>query len=194
MIENIKEIILLKSIELFNLHGFDQVTINTICTSCNITKKTFYYHYDSKNSLLLAYYYSLVDKNMENNLNEIDYISSWYDKCWKLKEIYVKSIENLTPNILNNLIKIDMEQQNQLFDISINDFNPTANRIRHLALEYTRQGQTAGEIRADVSAEDLANCFAAATIGLLVNWSSKGGNFDLAKAAQEIYYVTHKKP
>ncbi len=134
---------MVKAIELFKKNRFDNVTINEICESSNITKMTFYYNYDSKKALLLDYF-SLFDENTENNL-----------------------------------IKIDMKKQNQMFCYSLNDFHPNVKRLRQIVIDYTRKAQEAGEIDTDISAEDLSYCFASAFLGLAINWSSTGGNYDL---------------
>lgn len=192
MIENIKHTILVKAIELFKKNGFDNVTINEICEGCSITKRTFYYHYDSKKTLLLDYF-SLVDEDIEITLKDIDNETTWLDKCWKVKRIYISGIANLNADILKNLIKIDMEQQNHMFNFMLNDFDPNLKRLRQTVIEYTRKGQYAGEIDADTSAEDLSHCFASAFLGLAVNWSSTGGNYDLVEASKKYFDLIYKK-
>lgn len=192
MIENIKYTILTKSIELFKMNGFSNVSINEICASCNITKRTFYYHYDSKKTLLLDYF-TLVDENIVNTLNEIENEKTWLDKCWKVKEIYVRGIVNLNADILKNLIKIDIEQDNKMFDIYLNDFDSNLKNMRQLVIEYTRKGQEAGEINSDISAEELSYCFASAFLGLAVNWCSTGGTYDLVESSKRYYYLIYKK-
>ncbi|WMJ86841.1 TetR/AcrR family transcriptional regulator [Anaerocolumna sp. MB42-C2] len=192
MIENIKHTILDKAIKLFKENGFDNVTINEICECCNITKRTFYYHYDSKKTLLLDYF-SLVDEDIETTLKDIDNETKWLDKCWKVKQIHVNGIANLNPDILKNLIKIDMEQQNNMFSFRLNDYDPNLKRLRQMVLEYTRKAQETGEIDADTSAEDLSYCFASAFLGLAVNWSSTGGNFDLVEASKKYFDLIYKK-
>ena len=91
---------------------------------------TFYYHYDSKKTLLLDYF-SLVDENIENNL-----------------------------------IKIDIKNQNQMFCYKLNNFNPNTKKLRQMVIDYTRKAQEAGEIDTDISAEDLSYCFASTFLGL----------------------------
>ncbi len=192
MIENIKYTIMVKAIELFKKNGFDNVTINEICEGCNITKRTFYYHYDSKKTLLLNYF-SLVDEDIETTLKDIDNEKTWIDKCWKVKKIYVSGFANLNADILKNLIKIDMEQQNQMFSIRLNDFEPNVKRLREMVIEYTRKAQEAGELDADISAEDLSYCFASSFLGLAVNWSSTGGTYDLVEASKKYFDLIYKK-
>ncbi|WP_326513217.1 TetR/AcrR family transcriptional regulator [Clostridium intestinale] len=192
MIENIKHTILVKAIELFKKNGFDNVTINEICENCSITKRTFYYHYDSKKTLLLDYF-SLVDEDIETTLKDIDNEKTWLDKCWRVKQIHASGIANLNADILKNLIKIDMEQQNHMFSFSLNDFDPNLKRLRQMVIEYTRKAQEAGEIDADTSAEDLSYCFASAFLGLAVHWSSTGGNYDLVEASKKYFDLIYKK-
>lgn len=191
MIENIKHTILVKSIELFKKNGFDHVTINEICEACNITKRTFYYHYQSKNTLLLNYF-SLVDENIETSINDMDKEITWLDKCWKLKEIFVCGIADLNTDILKNLIKIDMEQQNKMFSFKLNEFDPNLTKLRQLVIEYTHKAQEAGEIDSNATAEELSYCFASAFLGLAVNWSSTGGQYNLVEAAKKYFYQIYK--
>ncbi|WP_312048035.1 TetR/AcrR family transcriptional regulator [Anaerotignum sp.] len=191
MIENIKHTILVKSIELFKKNGFDHVTINEICEACNITKRTFYYHYQSKNTLLLNYF-SLVDENIEAAIRDVDNEKTWLDKCWKLKKIFICGIADLNTDIVKNLIKIDMEQQNKMFSFKLNNFDPNLTKLRQSVIEYTYKAQEEGEIDSTASAEDLSYCFASAFLGLAVNWSSTGGEFDLVEASKKYFYHIYK--
>lgn len=191
MIENIKAIILAKAMELFKQNGFDNVTINEICESCGITKRTFYYHYESKKTLLLDYF-SVFEENIENTLKKIEQEKSWLQKCWRIKEIYISGITALTPDILGKLITIDMEQQNKLFDIKLNDYDPIAKTMRQLVIDYTKKGQAAGEINSITTAEDLSYCFASAFLGLAVNWSSTNGSFNLLEASKNYFNVIYQ--
>lgn len=191
LIENIKHTILNNAIELFMKNGFDNVTINEICEACKITKRTFYYHYESKNTLLLDYF-SLVDENIETSLKDMAEDATWLEKCWKVKEIFVRGIANLNTDILKNLIKIDIEQQNEMFSFQLNNFDPNLTRLRHMVIEYTHKAQEAGEIDPRASAEELSYCFASAFLGLAVNWSSTGGQYDLVEAAKKYFYQIYK--
>lgn len=192
MIENIKHTILVKSIDLFKINGFESVTINQICETCGITKRTFYYHYDSKKSLLLDYF-SLVDENIEITLKHMDDHASWLDKCWEIKSIYIRGLVYLNADILKNLIIIDMNQQNRMFSFELNDFDLNLKRLRQIVLDFTEKGQKAGEINDAFSAEELSYCFASAFLGLAVNWSSSGGNFDLVNASKKYFDMIYKK-
>lgn len=192
MIENIKRIILTNAIELFKMNGYSNVSINEICASCNITKRTFYYHYDSKKTLLLDYF-TLVDENITNTLNLIEVEKTWLDKCWKVKEIYIRGVVNLNADIVKNLIKIDMEQDNKMFDIHLNDFDSNLKNMRQLVIEYTRKGQETGEINCNSTAEELSYCFASAFLGLTINWCSNGGNYDLIEASKKYYNLIYRK-
>ncbi|MDF3003090.1 MAG: transcriptional regulator TetR family [Bacillota bacterium] len=191
MLDNIKHTILTKSIELFINKGFDNVSINEICSSCNITKRTFYYHYDSKNTLLLDYF-TLANETIDATLDQIEEEKTWLDKCWKIKEIYISSFVKLNADILKNLIKIDMEQNNLMFDFHLNDFNSNVKRMRQLVIEYTRRGQKAGEISTAHTAEELSHCFSSAFLGLAINWCSTGGNYDLASQAKRYYDIIYR--
>lgn len=51
--KQLKKQIFLKSIELFKEYGYDNVTVETIATSCGIAKGTFFNYFSKKEHLLL---------------------------------------------------------------------------------------------------------------------------------------------
>ena len=51
---NTKERILEEAIKLFKEYGYDNVTVMQICDAAKITKRTFYYHYRSKEQLIIG--------------------------------------------------------------------------------------------------------------------------------------------
>ncbi|HEY5534249.1 MAG TPA: TetR/AcrR family transcriptional regulator [Ignavibacteria bacterium] len=192
MIENIKQTILINAIELFKEKGFKNVTINEICKKCRIAKRTFYYHYDSKNTLLLNYF-SLVDSEIDNIVTDLPEDMPWLEKSWELKKIYIENITNLSTDILKNIIKIDLDNQNKMFSGSLSDFDLKIKSIRELTIEFTKKGQESGEIDDAFSPKEMSYSFAAAFLGLLVDWSSKDGNYDIIKESKIIYDMIFRK-
>ena len=49
------------AVGLFIEKGYNNVTINDICDACEITKPTFYYHFKSKQDIILHYYDHVIE-------------------------------------------------------------------------------------------------------------------------------------
>lgn len=113
--------------KLFLLRGYDNTTINHIIEKLNLAKGTFYYHFRSKEAILIA----VSEKLLEDTLIELKRIHATADQdtVWRLKamlkvimEDFYKSEEiwkfvyqenNVT--LYHQLIKISMDKFTPLF-------------------------------------------------------------------------------
>lgn len=88
-----KEKIIYKSSELFQIHGFTQTSIQDIVETLGVTKGTFYYYFTSKEELLmeinLRYINDVLDKQNEIIKNEQT------DSRTKIKEVITMLIKNI---------------------------------------------------------------------------------------------------
>lgn len=182
--------ILTTSIELFKSKGYDKVSINEICKTCNIVKGTFYYNYNSKDQLLLDYFF-LVNKDINLKIEQLDYSDSWLEKCWQLKKLYLQSLADLGPDMLKNLLSIDLNNGTRIFDYKINDYDSIIKMIREKVVEYTIKAQLNNELRADADPALLSECFAATLSGIAMKWSSQNGNFSFLDEAYKFFLLIY---
>lgn len=78
------------SIELFKEFGFDNVSIEKICNTCEIAKGTFYVHYKSKSEILIEKYADLdyIYEKKYNSLKLLDIDTISFFKLY-IQAIYV---------------------------------------------------------------------------------------------------------
>ena len=55
--------------DLFIKYGFDQVTVDDICNICEITKGTFYHHFNTKDDLVCIALNNRLDTYLESHFN-----------------------------------------------------------------------------------------------------------------------------
>lgn len=183
--------ILNTSIELFKTKGYNNVTINEICKACNIVKGTFYYNYKSKDQLLLNYFF-LTNKDIDKKIETIDQSGSWLDKCWQYKKLYLQSLSDLGPDMLKSLILVDFNNGVNLFDYSLNDFDPVTTKIREKVILLTKLAQENNELRPDIDPYELSECFASATLGIAAKWSAQNGNFSFIDEAYKFFLLIYR--
>ncbi len=69
-----REKLLKTSLDLFNKHGFEHVSVEQITKACNVSKGTFYTHFPSKYDVILEKFkeldnfYSTVEKSIDGNM------------------------------------------------------------------------------------------------------------------------------
>ncbi|MCQ2412308.1 MAG: TetR/AcrR family transcriptional regulator [Sphaerochaetaceae bacterium] len=97
------------ALELFKEHGFQNVTINEICKACKITKRTFYYHWISKDEILSQFVENtgIESKQLVDNLLEQKGIA---ETIWAIFDnFFVRDIINGT-NITKQIFHIKLDR------------------------------------------------------------------------------------
>ncbi len=75
--ENTRDKIYRVASKLFLEKGYNDVTVDDICTACDISKRTFYYHLKSKNDILFHYYDHVIDNITPLLIEMLGIDSSW---------------------------------------------------------------------------------------------------------------------
>lgn len=86
--EDIKE----RALELFLEKGYNQVTVNDICDSLNISKPTFYKHVNAKETLILDLY----DRTIQNILSDTYHFIEVDTHYEQLLIVFKRLIEDTT--------------------------------------------------------------------------------------------------
>ncbi len=186
MREKTDEIILQTAIGLFKQRGYSTVTINEICTACGISKGTFYYHFKTKEDLILNYY-QVLSGDMLRIMPELLKDKPCIEKVWSCLEYFIDNTISLGSDLLKNLIEIDMNEGCKVFSPYPKERSDGERVFIDMELELIRQGQQAGEIRTNIPAEDLLWNFSAALMGIAMHWSSSGGKYDEKKQLKKLF-------
>ena len=168
-----------KAFELFENRGYDNVTINDICTELGLTKGAFYYYFKSKSDLLLKNY-----RNTEGDLmtfynsclhlsadEQLRAIFNWYLNHFKLEDFHNGTI---MPPI-------------QLENSSKNHFIP--HTIQKIILEnILNKGIQKGCYNSTVKPKEIANFIYTYLIGLACLCNYYQNNMDVETELNIFYY------
>ncbi len=193
MREKTDKLILKTAIDLFKQKGYSNVTMHEICTACGISKGTFYNHFNTKEDLILNYY-QLLSNDMMRIMPDLLENKPIIEKVWSCLEYFIDNTISLGPDLLKNLIEIDMNSGCSVFSPYPEERSAYERVFIKMELELISQGQKAGKIRKDIDAKDLLWHFSATLMGIAMHWSSSGGKYDEKKELRKLFDQIFIKP
>lgn len=176
-----KERIRTCAIDLFKQNGFEHVTIMQICHAAGVTKRTFYYHFESKDQLLNGITDSLGIK-AESILNELVSQQSNVGMLWSLMSVYSSGSLDLGPNILKPLYMNILQGNTQ-------ERFPYSTYLYSTVVRTIENAQKNGEIPNTLPAENIAFSLYHSLRSISITWAAENGEIDLAKEFRRIFYT-----
>lgn len=155
-----------RAIEMFCEKGYENVSIPMICQQFNVTKGSFYHHFESKYDILIQWSNSLFEdfeliideESSENCYTQLEtFLLSWAEK-----------LHSIGPDLLNECLIVSLKQKGNL--IPIQDSN---------AIALIKKGQQRGEITSSHSAEMLAYLYSCMIVGLSTSWNNESSTEDI---------------
>lgn len=162
---------------LFKEQGFDKVKINDICEACKITKPGFYYHFKSKESLLVHFYDGVIERINQRALSFVMADNYWQQLLIIYDELMEASNE-LGVDLSSQLLMMNLKQDRGTFD-----FNQS---LATLTIALIAKAQQSGQIRNSSSPAELFESAAFAFLGCEVTWCIKNAAF----GRKEIFHQT----
>lgn len=173
--EQIREI----ALDLFQKHGYENVKIMDICKSAGVTKRTFYYHFTSKNDLLTGITKYLGIK-AEQLLASITLSKVPTETFWELMSVYCTNSEKYGANIIKQLYIITLEEGGDA------DF-PFDAHLYPIARQLIVNAQAASEIRTDVPPDELVYTVYHTLRSLSLTWAAQNGSFNLTEEFKKCF-------
>jgi TetR/AcrR family fatty acid metabolism transcriptional regulator len=176
-------------IQLIRTKGYANVTIDEICEKSGVTKGAFYHHFKSKDAILQSSYLdsdarilqelpTLMKK--ENSLEQTREIVLLYAEM-----VQLKGVEIIKQNIRNQL---DAKHSDQEFGLFYNQFyNPNKRPMLEVQLAVLKNGQKNGEIRDDLSPEEILRHIISTFNGYVLDWSYHDGSYDFKEKIKEVW-------
>lgn len=167
------------AISLFKEYGFENVTVVQICEAARITKRTFYYHYKSKEELL----YGITDYlgvKAESLLDSLAVQQTNIGILWALMSTYsIKSAE-YGPNIIRQIyVHMIQGKDDEKFPYTMYLYKTVVKTIEN--------AQRAGEIANTSSPEDIAFTLYHVFRSVTITWAAEDGAFDLVKEFRRVF-------
>lgn len=165
---------------LFYEQGYDDTTVEDIIFESGTSKGSFYHYFAGKDALLSSLSY-LFDEKYEEIEEEIDPEMGSFDKLMFYNDELFKMIENrISIDLLARLYSSQLitKSEKHLLD---------RNRTYYKLLRQTISvGQESGELRSDVSANEIVKAYALCERAILYDWCICNGEYALREYSKRM--------
>lgn len=188
--EDLKQKIVEIAWKLFEEKGYENTTVNEIIKKAGTSKGGFYYHFKAKDELLASLYmifdreyrklYKTIDPDM-NSLEQIALMNQYIS-------YYIES--NVSPEVLAAMYISQISGKSKI------PFWGEERYYIQLMKNIIIQGQAKGEIRSDISADDLLHYVLLLERGVLIDWCVQKGSYSVGFFGSKNYemYLQFMKP
>lgn len=163
------------ALSLFKENGFVNTSIQKICETLNVTRGSFYHHFESKNELLL-YWFS------QNTHQFIQFDRTLSSPKVILKKYildYARLITSIGKDLMYYIFMAELELQGEHFYIYYGE--------RQYYEDLVDQAKKNGEITSIAPTEQLMNMFSAAFLGTVVLWRFHTEELNLIDQVEQIF-------
>ncbi|MBQ8788947.1 MAG: TetR/AcrR family transcriptional regulator [Oscillospiraceae bacterium] len=165
---------------LFYEQGYDDTTVEDIIFESGTSKGSFYHYFAGKDALLSSLSY-LFDEKYEEIEEQIDPEMGSFDKLMFYNDELFKMIENrISIDLLARLYSSQLitKSEKHLLD---------RNRTYYKLLRQTISvGQESGELRSDVSANEIVKAYALCERAILYDWCICNGEYALREYSKRM--------
>ncbi len=165
---------------LFYEQGYDDTTVEDIIFESGTSKGSFYHYFAGKDALLSSLSY-LFDEKYEEIESEIDPKMNSFEKLMYYNEQLFGMIENrISIDLLARLYSSQLitKSEKHLLD---------RNRTYYKLLRLTvKNGQESGELRDDVTANEIVKAYALCERALLYDWCICNGEYSLREYSKRM--------
>lgn len=158
---------------LFYEQGYDATTIDDIVERSETSKGSFYHYFNSKDALLSSLSY-LFDAKYEQLMEQIDPAMTSFDQLIYLNHELFLMIENSIP--MDLLAQMYSSQLVTFGERHLLNQGRTYYRVlRKIVIE----GQKRGELRTDVSVNEIVKAYAMLERAMIYDWCICNGDYSL---------------
>lgn len=167
------------ALELFKTNGYDNVTVMQICEAAGVSKRTFYYHFDSKDQIIdgiTAY----VGSQAKEILSSVAELRSNTEILWSLMSLYIASSEKYGPEIISQtFINVLQGKDKQDF--------PEDRYLYNTAERIIENAKRAGELGNNSDPSRIAFTLFHALRSVQYTWAAQKCSFNLSEAFRNAF-------
>lgn len=165
--------------ELFYEHGYDNTTVDDIVERSGTSKGSFYHYFAGKDALLSSLS-TLFDEKYQTLVPEMDPEMSAFDQLIYLNRELFFMIENsVSLELLARLMSTQLitSSEKHLMDQSRYYFR--------ILRKICSDGQKSGQLRQDISVNEMVRIYALQERALMYDWCICGGNYSLSQFSSD---------
>jgi AcrR family transcriptional regulator len=178
--KNTKKKIVSAAWKLFYEQGYDNTTIDEIIELSETSKGSFYHYFEGKDALLSSLSF-LFDEKYEELIPTLSPDMGCLDKLLYINQELFSLIESTIP--LDLLARLYSTQLTTKGEKHLLDHNRTYYKLlRQIVLE----GQSNGELRTDMTVNEITKLYALCERALMYDWCICNGDYSLKTYAKTI--------
>ena len=159
--------------QLFYRQGYDDTTVEEIIEASGTSRGSFYHYFEGKDALLSSVSF-LFDQKYEQLMETMDPEMDRFEQLMYLNRELFAMIENSIS--LDLLARLYSSQLITRGDKHLLDHNRTHYKLlRQIVL----QGQQRGELRSDVTVNEMVRVYALCERALIYDWCLSSGDYSL---------------
>ena len=176
--KNTKKKIVSAAWKLFYEQGYENTTVEEIIDASGTSRGSFYHYFSGKDALLGSLSF-MFDEKYEELIPQMDPSINAYDKLVFLNQELFAMIEDTIS--IDLLARMYSTQLTTTGERHLMDHNRIYYRlIRQIAVE----GQARGELRSDISVNEITKLYALCERALLYDWCLCSGSYSLKQYAK----------
>lgn len=178
--KNTKKKIVSAAWKLFYEQGYDNTTVDDIIELSATSKGSFYHYFEGKDALLSSLSF-LFDEKYEELIPTLQPEMDSFEKLLYLNQELFNLIESTIS--LDLLARLYSTQLTTKGEKHLLDHNRTYYKLLR---QLVREGQEKGEIRADMSANEITKLYALCERALMYDWCICNGDYSLKNYAKNV--------
>ena len=177
---NTKGAIISAAWKLFYEQGYDNTTVEDIVFESETSKGSFYHYFDGKDALLgtLAYVfdekYAKLMETMPKDMDAVDAL------VYLNKELFSMVENSISIDLLARLLSTQLLARGEKHLLDRNRY------YFKLLRQIVSDGQKAGQLRTDMSGNEIVKSYALWERALLYDWCLCGGEYSLAAYTERV--------
>ncbi len=166
--------------KLFYEQGYENTTVEDIVFESETSKGSFYHYFEGKDALLGSLSV-LFDEKYEELLPSIDAEADAIDTLVYLnQELFTMIDSTVSVELLSRLLSSQLVTRGEKHLL---DRGRTYFRILYQTI---RRGQERGQLRRDMTANEIVKAYAMFERGLMYDWCLCGGEYALARYSRQV--------
>ena len=159
--------------KLFYRYGYDDTTVDEIIRESGTSRGSFYHYFEGKDALLSSLSY-LFDEKYEELMEELDPNMDSFDQLMFLNRELFAMIENSVS--LDLLARLYSSQLVTRGDKHLLEHNRTYYKLLR---QIIQQGQQKGELRQDITVNEMVRVYALCARAFIYDWCLSNGDYSL---------------
>lgn len=159
--------------KLFYRYGYDDTTVDAIIKESGTSRGSFYHYFEGKDALLSSLSY-LFDEKYEELMETLDPDMNSFDQLMYLNRELFAMIENSIS--LDLLARLYSSQLVTRGDKHLLEHNRTYYKLLR---QIIQQGQQRGELRRDVTVNEMVRVYALCERAFIYDWCLSNGDYSL---------------